>query len=205
MRMTSREAGSTELPPETLSTLLWAAFGINRESAAFSRPGRTAPSASNSQETDLYVVMKRGAYLYRPEADGLEPVMQGDFRRMTVCNGSHRAPVHIVYVADLSRYDLGPGQPDPDIGDPEVQKSYYFVDAGFIAQNVHLFAASEGLAAWFHNCDRQGLAEALHLRPCQLVLFAQSVGYPARAVGSGRGGSPGRAGSGSVQDGVMPL
>ena len=64
-------------------------------------------------------------------------------------------------------------------GDPEVQKSYYYTDTGFIAQNVYLFAASQGLAAWFHNCDKQNTIKEFKLRPEQSVLFAQSVGYPA--------------------------
>ena len=85
--------------------------------------------------------------------------------------------MNIFYVVDLSRYDLGPWQPDRSIGDPEVQKSYYYTDTGFIAQNVYLFAASHGLAAWFHNCDKESTVKEFKLRPQQRVLFAQSVGY----------------------------
>ena len=85
----------------------------------------------------------------------------------------------IFYVVDRRRYDTGPRQPDRRIGDPEVQKSYYYTDTGFIAQNVYLYAASAGLAAWFHNCDRGGTARDLSLAPEQSVLFAQTVGYPA--------------------------
>jgi glutamine synthetase len=88
------------------------------------------------------------------------------------------APVNIFYIVDRSRYDLGPEQPDRAIGDPEVQKSYYFTDTGFIAQNVYLYAASAGLAAWFHNCDKQNTQKEFNLRPEQSVLFAQTVGYP---------------------------
>jgi len=59
-----------------------------------------------------------------------------------------------------------------------VQKSYYFTDTGFIAQNVYLYAASFGLAAWFHNCDKENTVREFNLKPTQRVLFAQSVGYP---------------------------
>ena len=65
-----------------------------------------------------------------------------------------------------------------DIGDPDVQKSYYFTGTGFIAQNVYLFAAAHGLAAWFHNCERDRCTEEFKLTPQQRILFAQSVGYP---------------------------
>lgn len=91
-----------------------------------------------------------------------------------------RAPVNIFYVVDLTRYETGKGQPDPHIGEPEVQKSYYYTDTGLIAENVYLFAASQGLAAWFHNCDKERAARVFKLRPEQRVLFAQSVGYAAR-------------------------
>ena len=88
------------------------------------------------------------------------------------------APVNIFYIADLTRHDLGSVQPDRSIGDPEVQKSYYYTDTGFIAQNVYLFAASHVLAAWFHNCDKKNIIKEFKLRPEQRVHFAQSVGYP---------------------------
>ncbi|MCX6577970.1 MAG: hypothetical protein NTV82_16470 [Candidatus Aminicenantes bacterium] len=44
-----------------------------------------------------------------------------------------------------------------------------------------MFAASEGLAAWFHNCDKENTAKEFKLRPEQRVLFAQTVGYPRKA------------------------
>ena len=178
-RKTIRGIRPDELPLQVLSNLLWAAFGVNRELASFDKPGRTAPSASNSQEIDLYVALPEGVYLYEAVPHRLAPVVAGDFRARAGRRGAATAPVNIFYIADLSRYDLGPGQPDRAIGDPEVQKSYYYTDTGFIAQNVYLFAASQGLAAWFHNCDKTNTVTEFNLRPEQRVLFAQSVGYPA--------------------------
>jgi hypothetical protein len=176
-RRTTRNINSKELPLQVLSNLFWAAFGVNREQASFNKPGRTAPSASNSQEIDLYVALPEGVYLYEAEPHRLAPVVAGDFRGRAGRGRSAAAPVNIFYVADLSRYDLGPDQPDRAIGDPEVQKSYYYTDTGFIAQNVYLFAASQGLAAWFHNCDRENTVREFNLNPGQRILFAQSVGY----------------------------
>ena len=180
-RRTIRNISSKKLPRQVLSNLLWAAFGVNRERAAFDKPGRTAPSASNSQEIDLYVAMPEGVYLYEAIPHRLISVVPGDFRSRAGRRGASTAPVNIFYVVDLSRYDLGPGQPDRSIGDPEVQKSYYYTDTGFIAQNVYLFAASHGLAAWFHNCDKENTVKEFKLRPQQRVLFAQSVGYPEKS------------------------
>ena len=79
-RKTNRNISDQQLPPQVLSNLLWAAFGINREKASFGKPGRTAASASNSQEIDLYVALPKGVYLYESVGHRLEPVVAGDFR-----------------------------------------------------------------------------------------------------------------------------
>ena len=182
-RQTNRNISSREIPLQVLSNLLWAAFGVNREKSSFKKTGRTAPSASNSQEIDLYVALESGLYLYEAIPHQLVPVAAGDFRMLScgryAIELTKHTPVNIFYVADLSRYDLGPDQPDPNIGDPEVQKSYYFTDTGFIAQNINLYAASEGLATWFHNCEKDRIREEFNLLPTQRILFAQTVGYPA--------------------------
>ena len=177
-RRTIRNISPQKLSPQMLSNLLWAAFGVNRDKASFGKPGRTAASASNSQEIDLYVALPEGVYLYEAIPHRLTPVVSGDFRARAGRRAAATAPVNIFYVVDRNRYDMGPGQPDRNIGDPEVQKSYYYVGTGLIAANVYLFAASQGLAAWFHNCDKRNIAKELKLRSEQSVLFAQTVGYP---------------------------
>ncbi|MBK5113909.1 MAG: nitroreductase family protein [Candidatus Heimdallarchaeota archaeon] len=186
LRQTNRIISSEELPIQILSNLLWAAFGVNREKTSVRNSGRTAPSASNSQEIDLYVVLKEGVYLYEVTHQ-LKLVLLGDYREMcsrwSAAERTGIAPLNIIYIADLSRYDLGPNQPDPHIGETEIQKSYYYTDTGFIAQNVYLFAASEGLAAWFHNCDKIRISKELKLRPEQIILFAHTIGFPEQRSG----------------------
>jgi nitroreductase len=178
-RRTNRNISDKPLPLQTLSNLLWAAFGVNREQGNFGKPGRTAPSASNSQEIDLYVALPEGVYLYEAVPHRLTPVVAGDFRARSGRGAAAKAPVNIFFVVDLTRYDTGPGQPDRRIGDPEIQKSYYYVATGLIAENVYLFSASQGLAAWFHNCNKDDTVKDFKLRPQQRVLYAQTVGYPA--------------------------
>ncbi|HSW00601.1 MAG TPA: SagB/ThcOx family dehydrogenase [Sedimentisphaerales bacterium] len=177
-RRTVRNIRSEKLPPQMLSNLLWAAFGVNREQGNFGKPGRTAPSASNSQEIDLYVALPEGVYVYDGASHRLNPVAAGDFRSRSGRGAATTAPVNIFYVVDLARYVLE-GNPDRRINDPEIQKSYYYCASGLIAQSVYLFAASQGLAAWFHNCDKENTVKEFTLRPQQKVLFAQTVGYPA--------------------------
>ena len=175
-RKTNRNISDKALPPQMLSNLLWAAWGVNREGGR-----RTAASASNSQEIDLYVVMADGAYLYDAAGHKLTPVASGD-HRATVSrrgrSGGPMAPVRLVFVADLAKYANGRPQ-EPGLKEPVIQASYYNVATGLIAGNVYLFAASQGLAAWFHNCNKPALADVLKLRPDQKALFAQTVGYPA--------------------------
>lgn len=178
-RRTVRNIRADKLPPQMLSNLLWAAFGVNRDRGAFGKPGRTAASASNSQEIDLYVALPEGVYRYDAVPHRLTPIVAGDFRARAGRGAAANAPVNIFFVVDLTRYDEGPGQPDRNIGNPEVQKGYYYVGTGLIASNIYLFAASQGLAAWFHNCNRDAAAKDFKLRPEQRILYAQTVGYAA--------------------------
>ncbi len=177
-RKTIRNISPEKLTPQDLSNLLWAAFGVNRPKGPFETPGRTAASASNSQEIDLYVALPKGVYLYQAIPHRLSPVVAGDFRARSGRRAAATAPVNIFYVADIAKYAKAPFQ-EPGLKDSEVQKSYYYVATGLIAQNVYLYAASQGLAAHFHNCDKQNTAMEFKLRPEQRVLFAQTVGRAA--------------------------
>ena len=183
-RATTREIGERPLSRQLLSDLLWAACGVNRPQGPFGVPGITAASASNSQEIELYVVLAEGVFRFEAREHRLAPVVTGDLRALTLGRGqpvAMKAPVQLVFVVDVHRLTHTEGFQEPGLQDPEVQKAYYYVDTGLIAGNVYLFAAARGLACWFHNCDRAVLAERLPLRPEQRVLFAQSVGYRARA------------------------
>jgi hypothetical protein len=183
-RRTTREISDKKLSMQTLSDLLWAACGVNRKTGPFGISGRTAASASNSQEVDVYVALQEGIYLYDPVHHRLVPVVAGDLRTLAIGKGQagtgDKAPVRLIYVADLYKLVHTQGYREPGLLDPEIQKSYYYADTGLIAGNVYLFAASQGLATWFHNCNKPALAVKLNLRKDQRVLFGQTVGYPAR-------------------------
>ncbi len=181
-RRTIREISDRELPLQVVSNLLWAANGVNRAIGPFGIPGRTAASASNSQEIDLYVALRDGVFLYDAVSHRLDPVYAGDLRMLAIGRGQGgfgaQAPLRLIYVADLDKLIHTAGYQEPGLKDPEIQKSYYYVDTGLTAGNVYLFAAAEGLASWFHNCDRDALAAKLKLRSDQRILFGQTVGYP---------------------------
>ncbi len=176
-RKTTRSISAEKLPAQMLSNLLWAAFGVNRQSGPFGGPGRTAASASNSQEIDLYVALPEGVYLYDAAAHRLTPVVAGDFRRRSGRRAAASAPVNIFYVVDIAKYAKAPFQ-EPGLKDPEVQKSYYYVGTGLIAQNVYLFAASQGLAAHFHNCDKRNTPQRIQGAPQPASTLRPNRGLP---------------------------
>ena len=165
-RRTCRSFSDRPLPRQELANLLWAAFGVNR-----SRSGkRTAPSARNWQEIDIYIASASG--LFRHDAIGhrLEPIRNKDLRALTGRQSfAADAPVTLIYVADLKKMT----------GAPQDRLDFYIgADTGFIAQNVYLYCAAAGLATGVRaDIDRQALAKAMGLRPEQRITLAQSVGY----------------------------
>ena len=168
-RSSSREFSSEKLPLQVLSNLLWAAFGINRPESGM----RTAPSAVNWQDIDIYVALEEGLYIYDAESNILNPILAEDIRAATgIQPFVAEVPVNIIYVSDFSRIGLT----------DEDQKVFYSAaDAGFISQNVYLYCASEGLATVVRNLiDKPALAKQMQLRPEQRIILAQSVGYPKR-------------------------
>jgi SagB-type dehydrogenase family enzyme len=166
-RHSTREFKPDKLPLQVLSNLLWAAFGINRPETG----KRTAPSAMNWQEVDIYVALPEGLYVYDAKAHRLNSILADDVRAATGGQDFVKgAPLNLVYVADLAR--------TKDAG-AEEKNFYTTIDVGFISQNVYLFCASEGLATVVRGTvDRPVLAKLMKLRPEQKIIVAQTVGYP---------------------------
>jgi nitroreductase len=166
-RKSSREFGSEKLPMQVLSNLLWAAFGVNRPDSG----KRTAPSAMNLQEIDIYVATADGLYLFDAKAHLLKPVLAEDIRAMTGLQPYVKAvPLNLIYLADFSAMGSATN---------EQMEFYSAADTGFIAQNVYLYCASEGLATVVRGLvDKPALAKAMKLRTDQRITLVQSVGYP---------------------------
>jgi len=166
-RESSRSFSPAPLPDQVLANLLWAAAGLNR-------PGsdkRTAPTANNRQEIDVYAATAAGLYLYDAKAHALRVILPKDVRGLTGRQAYVKdAAVNLVYVADEGRSG----------GASEADRAVYSAAAtGFISQNVYLYCASEGLATVVRAMiDRPALAEAMKLRTSQKIILAQSVGYP---------------------------
>ncbi len=165
-RSSARSFSDQKLPAQVLSNLLWAAFGVNRPDSG----KRTAPSAMNIREIDVYVAIAEGLYLFDAEAHKLTPVLAKDIRAMTGSQDFVKdAPLNLIYVADLSKMGKFPA---------EKQRYYSAANTGFISQNVYLYCASEGLGTVVRDyIDRPPLKEAMKLRPEQEIILAQTVGY----------------------------
>jgi nitroreductase len=165
LRRSTSEYSDRPLPAQTLSDLLWAAFGINRPSG-----DRTAPYWRHTMVIDIYVAMAEGVWTYEPKAHALLPYLAGDIRVQTgLQDFVGTAPLNLVYVAH--------GERMTDVS-LEERRLFASVDTGFIGQNGYLFCASEGLATVFRGAvDYPKLARILKLPDQQFVIFAQTVGY----------------------------
>ena len=166
-RRSTREFSRRPLPNDTLSTLLWAAFGINRHDSG----GRTAPSAHNWQEICVYAVLASGIYRYEAARHLLQPVATGDLRELTgMQEFVAHAPLNLVYVVDFSR-----------MSEAAADERVFLAaaDTGVIAQNVYLYCAAAGLATVVRGLvDRKKLAAAMNLGLHERITLAQTVGFP---------------------------
>ena len=166
-RQSIREYDTKDLSLQDLSDLLWAANGVNREDGK-----RTAPTAMNRQEIDVYVINKEGAYLYDATAHVLKPISKGDHRKAVAAQQDFAAtaPVSLVIVANLEK-----------LGDPtkEGTRLTASLDAGIVNQNINIFCAAVGLATVPRgSMNQEELRKVLKLTDTQILTLNNPVGYP---------------------------
>jgi len=175
-RKSTKEFSPEPLPVEVLSNLLWAGFGINRPDGR-----RTAPSAMNCQDIDIYVILPDGLYLYDAKASQLKLILSEDLRGLVGTQAYVKeAPVNLMYVSDYAKMrGKIADQIKTFYGSTSLIDLFAGAHAGFISENVYLYCASEGLAAVVRaNIDIPALSKAMRLRPDQKIILAQAVGYP---------------------------
>jgi SagB-type dehydrogenase family enzyme len=159
-----------KLKMQDLSDLLWAADGINRPELK----KRTAPSAMNAQDIDIYIFMEEGVYLYNAGSQTLEPVVSGDQRLLVAGRQTEfaKAAVILLMVSDISRF-----QGNDDAG----KLSMAAMDAGLVSQNISIFCAGVGLITRPRaTMDQVKIKEILKLKDSQHPLLNNPVSYPVK-------------------------
>ena len=165
-RRSTRAFSTKKLSLQDLSDLLWAAYGVNRPDGR-----RTAPTARNDQDIDLYAIMEEGAYLYDAISHELIPIVKGDYRALVADNYSsfEDAPVSLLIVSDISRFTGA---------DVELQKQYGTFDAGIVSQNINLFASGCGfVTVTREDMNTKELIKVLKLSATQIPMLNNPVGY----------------------------
>lgn len=166
-RQSTREFSEKDIDMQTLSNLLWAGWGINRETGK-----RTAPSSQNLQEMDIYVVKQEGFYLFNAENQSLIKLGDGDLRSATGTQAFvGTAPLNLVFVADLDRTKVKNFDETPTAS---------YANTGFIAQNIYLYCVSAGLAAVVRGSFPAELCARLNLREHQKIILCQTIGWPTK-------------------------
>jgi len=134
LRASDQKFDSGDIKFQDLSDLLWAANGINRPEEG----KRTAPSAINGQDIDIFVFNKDGVYLYNAKEHLLKPVVDSDNRKIFSRTEDTPSPAMIcLLVSDISRFRFG---------EDSQKLEWAAMDAGIVAQNILLFCASFDLA-----------------------------------------------------------
>jgi hypothetical protein len=165
-RASAHEWASTPLAPQDLSDLLWAANGVNRPDGR-----RTAASAMNAQDVDVFVFDAGGVYVYDAPAHALRRVAEGD-HRAEIVGTQATAPVNLMLVSDVSAFRAGT---------PELRAEWAALDAGIVSQNVMIFCAARGLATRPRaTFNREALARVLKLTDSQRAFLNLPVGYPVK-------------------------
>lgn len=167
-RRSTKEFVAQAIPQNHVSNLLWAAFGINRPESG----KRTAATAVDCQDIEIFVVFEKAVYVYEPRGHHLIPVVNRDVRALAATQGyANVAPINLIYVSDHSK------MADSFKSKKEIYAAFH---AGAISQSVYLYCASAGLGAVVRDSvDRDGLRKALNLNENQVIVMAQSVGYAA--------------------------
>jgi SagB-type dehydrogenase family enzyme len=166
-RASAQEMDTVEIKLQDLSDLLWSANGINRPESG----KRTAPSAMNSQDIDIYVFMQKGVYLYNAEDHSLELVVKADHRDAVAGTQQKfaKAPLFCLLVSDISRFVRG---------EESYKKTLAALDAGIVSQNISLFCASAGLSTRPRAyMDQLKLRDVLNLKDSQLLMLNHPVSY----------------------------
>jgi len=172
-RRSIRKWKATPISEQELSNLLWAACGVTKNPYGNVKSKRTAPSACNSQEIRVYVLLEQGVFFYNEDSHELIEIVAKDLREFVGTQKMMKsAPMGLVFVADLSRMN------SPYLRSMEAKRFSAWVDTGYISQNVYLYCVAAGLGTVALSLvDRDQLHERMHLKEHEKIVLTQVVGH----------------------------
>ena len=164
-RHTGREFSPTPIGLQQLSDILWCANGVNRDNGR-----RTAPSAINCQEIEIYAFMEEGVYQYLPEKHLLKIVKKGDYRDKAAMQPfAKKAPLLLIFVANYDKMERM---------DENGKTFYGATDAGFVSQNVYLYCAAANLeCVVLGSIQRDEIAKLIPFKG--KAILGQAIGFAA--------------------------
>jgi len=150
---------------ENLSTILWAAIGINREDGK-----RTAPMVMDKDYIKLYIFSNSGIYLYDVKNNILKNISSDNVKEKIVNSSKSAVAEYIILItADISEL--------PFFFKREQKINLANANAGCIAQNIYLSANALNLdtclMAYFKD---KKVSEILKLKKDELPLFIMPLG-----------------------------
>ena len=171
-RRTTRKWKKDYISEQEISNLLWAACGITKSKKGNVKSKRTAPSACNSQEIRVYILLEKGVFLYEEEHILIKIISEDIRENIGTQKMMKSAPMGLVFVADLSRMK------SPFLRSYEAKRFCAWVDTGYISQNVYLYCAASNLGtAVLSLVDRDKLHKLMKLKKNEKVVLTQAVGY----------------------------
>ena len=162
-RRTIRKYQEKSLSMQQIGDLLWAANGVNRSNGK-----RTAPSAVNRREIELYFLTAEGAFAYCPVKHQYKKITGTDLRQWA---GFFKAPLYVVLAADMKK---------------AASRHYGVLDTGYVSQNIYLHCTSAGLGTCaigsfsrIKGSDKgKKLHDALKMPEHVEIILTHSVGFP---------------------------
>ena len=155
-RKSVRSFNGKALDAQTLSNVLWAAYGANRADGR-----RTIPTARNQKDLSVYVADGNGVFLYDGEKNTLDKVLDKNILEMFASQPFMKdVPVVLIYTGSKEDHH------------------YSIMHAGSAYQNVELYAATNGLGCVVRALfDKEAVAGELGLTTSEHVIVSQAIGY----------------------------
>ncbi len=165
-RESSRTFSEVAISDQTISNILWAANGVNRNKTGM----RTAPSVMDMREVEIVICTEDGTFLYLPDTHALKVLSEVDVRSQIGAQECFQeAPITIIFIANYKKME--------GFGD-EYSQYFSTIDSGFVSQNIYLYCAAHGLGTVIiGSIDTDAVQQCLNLDEHLHIIMAQPIGH----------------------------